>query len=83
MAKVTVAFINTCPCCDKYGRFIHEAASRHGDAVEVTIYHAGKDFDYVRKYGPVTKGTLFVNGRKYDLLSKEVIERAISQAVEA
>lgn len=82
MSKVRVEFINTCSCCDEYGRIIRSAASKHGDDVEVKIYHAGKDFDYLKKYGPVTRGTMIVNGKKrFDTLSKDVIEKAISDAV--
>ena len=82
MAKVQVEFINTCPCCDEYGRIIQAAAVKYADEVEVKLYHAGQDFDYVRKYGMVTKGTMIINGRKkFDTLSGEIIEKAIEDAV--
>ncbi len=82
MAKVQVEFINTCPCCDEYGRIIQAAAAKHADKVEVKLYRAGQDFDYVRKYGTVTKGTMIINGRKkFDTLSGEIIEKAIEDAV--
>lgn len=82
MRKVTVEFINTCPCCDEHGRAIQRAAAKFPDAVEVKIYFAGKDFDYVRKYGPVTRGTLIINGKKrYETLSNDIIEKAIADAV--
>ena len=82
MPKVQVEFINTCQCCDEYGRIIRSAASRHGDDVEVKIYYAGKDFDYLKKYGPVTRGTMIINGKKrFDTLSKDMIEKAIADAV--
>jgi len=81
MTRVRVEFIHTCPCCDEYGPTIQAAASRYGDRVEVRIYHAGRDFDYLKTYGPVTRGTMIVNGRKrFDTLSKEIIEKAISEA---
>jgi hypothetical protein len=52
--------------------------------VSVQFYHAGKDFGYLRKYGPVSKGTLIIDGRKkYDNLSKTLIERVIAEAVAA
>ena len=47
MAKVKVEFINTCPCCVGYEEYIKEVAARYPDEVEVKIYHAGKDFDYL------------------------------------
>jgi len=82
MSKVKVEFINTCPCCDEYGRIIRSAASKYGDDVEVKIYHAGKDFDYIRKYGQITKGTMIIDGKKrFDTLSRGIVEDAIAEAV--
>ena len=79
---VTVEFINTCPCCDAHVQSIKAAAARHGERVGVKIYYAGKDFDYLKKYGMVTKGTMIINGRKkYDSLTQAVIEQAIADAV--
>lgn len=84
MAKVNVEFINTCPCCDEHGESIKQIAARFGDAVEVSIYYAGRDFDYLKKYGMITKGTMIVNGsRKYENLSRDIIEKAISEAMGA
>lgn len=84
MAKVTVEFINTCPHCAGYEEAVRTVAGRFGDDVEVKIYHTGKDFDYLRKYGPVSKGTLVIDGRKkYDNLSNDLIERVIVEAVGA
>ncbi|MHC1727051.1 MAG: thioredoxin-like (seleno)protein SaoT [Syntrophobacteraceae bacterium] len=82
MPKVQVEFINTCPCCDEYGQIIRSAAARYGEDIEVRIYYAGKDLDYVRKYGPVTKGTMIINGKKkFETLSKSIIEKAIAEAI--
>jgi hypothetical protein len=82
MAKVHVEFINTCPCCDEHGANIKNIAARFGDEVEVSLYYAGKDFGYLKKYGMISKGTMIVNGRKrYDNLTKEVIEKAITEAM--
>ncbi|HHW41638.1 MAG TPA: thioredoxin family protein [Syntrophomonadaceae bacterium] len=82
MAKVKVEFINTCPCCAGYEECVKEVAGRFKDDVDVRIYHAGKDFDYLRQYGPVSKGTLIINGtKKFDNLSREIIEKAIEEAV--
>ena len=82
MLKVQVEFINTCHCCDEYARIIRSAASKYGDDVEVRIYYAGKDFDYVRKYGPITKGTMVIDGKKrFDTLSRNIVESAIAEAV--
>lgn len=82
MSKVCVELINTCPCCDEYGRIIRSAAKNYGEDVEVKIYYAGKDFEYLKKYGPVTRGTMIINGKKkFDTLSKDIIENAIADAV--
>lgn len=82
MAKVQVEFINTCACCDEHGESIKTIAARFGDDVNVAIYFAGKDFGYLKKYGMISKGTMIINGvKKYENLSKEIIEKAISQAV--
>ena len=59
-------------------------AGRFEDEVEVRIYHAGKDFDYLRTYGPVSRGTLIINRKKkYDNLSNDLISRVITEAVTA
>ena len=83
MAKVNVEFINTCSCCDEHGDNIKKIAARYGDEVNVSIYYAGKDFDYLKKYGMISKGTMIVNGKKkYETFSKEIIEKAITEAME-
>lgn len=82
MGKVHVEFINTCPCCDEHGANIKNIAARFGDQVEVSLYYAGKDFGYLKKYGMISKGTMIVNGKKrYDNLTREVIEKAITEAM--
>jgi hypothetical protein len=82
MTKVQVEFINTCPCCDAVGCIVKEVAGRYGEAVEVKLYAAGKDFDYLKKYGMISKGTMIINGKtKYDTLNREIIETVIDKAV--
>lgn len=84
MSKVKVEFINTCACCDEHGEIIKNIAARFRDTVDVSIYYAGKDFDYLKKYGMISKGTMIINGtKKYENLTREIIEKVISQAVEA
>lgn len=83
MSKVKVEFINTCACCDEHGENIKNIAADFGDKVDVSIYFAGKDFDYLKKYGMINKGTMIINGKKkYENLSKEVIQKAITEALE-
>lgn len=82
MSKTLVEFINTCSCCDEHVQTIKNAAHKHGDRVEVKIYYAGRDMDYLKKYGMVTKGTMIINSKKkLDNLSKAAIEKAIADAV--
>lgn len=82
MSKVLVEFVNTCPCCDEYSQFVKEICSKYPDEVECKIYYAGKDVDYIKKYGMILKGTLIVNEKKkIDKLSKEIIEKEIQQAI--
>lgn len=82
MSKVNVEFINTCSCCASHEEDIKKAAQPFGDQVEVKIYHAGIDFDYLKKYGMISRGTMIINGqKKYDSLNKEIIEKAIQDAV--
>lgn len=52
------------------------------EKIDVKLYQAGKDFTYLKKYGIITKGTMIINQRKkYDRLSKDVIEKAITEAI--
>lgn len=84
MQKVLVEFINTWPTCDEHGRLIKQIGEKYSDSMHVKIYQAGKDFSYIKKYGMITKGTLIINQKKkYDRLSKNTIERAILEAIEA
>lgn len=84
MAKVKVEFINTCSCCDEHSENIKNIAARFGELVDVSIYYAGRDFDYLKKYGMINKGTMIVNGKKkYENLCKDIIEQAITEAMEA
>jgi len=83
MAKVKIEFINTCAHCAETGRIIKEIAAGYGDDVEMKEYVAGKDFDYLKKYGMISKGTMIINEKiKYDNLNKEIIEKAITKAVQ-
>lgn len=55
MKKILVEFVNTCPCCDEYSEFVKEVCSKYSDEVECKIYYAGKDIDYIKKYGMILK----------------------------
>lgn len=82
MKKILVELINTCPSCDEYCNILKDVAAKYGDKVETKIYYAGKDFDYIKKYGAIMKGTMIINEKKkIDHLSKAIIEKAIEEAV--
>lgn len=83
MKKVLVEFINTWPTCDEHGRLIRQIGEKYNKSVDIKIYQAGKDFSYIKKYGMIMKGTLIINQKKkYDRLSKDIIERIILEAIE-
>lgn len=83
MSKTKVEFINTCPCCNHIGEHVEKVSRRFGEKVECHIYMAGKDFEYVKKYGMFSKGTLIINEKDaYDTLSPEIVERIITEAIE-
>jgi len=82
MPKVQVEFINTCASCAEHEENIKNTVAKYGDEVDLKIYHAGKDVDYLKKYGMIFKGTMIINGRqKIDNLTKRNIEKAIDDAV--
>lgn len=82
MPKVQVEFINTCAGCAEHEENIKNVAGKYGDDVDLKIYYAGKDVDYLKKYGMLFKGTMIINGRqKIDNLTKKNIEEAIDAAV--
>lgn len=84
MEKVLVEFINTCPCCDAYGRILKDLAEKYPDQIELKLYTAGKDMSYVAKYGMVTRGTLIINGKdRYEegFMNKRIIEEAVLKAI--
>ena len=82
MSKVLVEFINTWPTCDEHGMLIKKLGQQFKDKLDIKLYQAGKDFSYIKKYGIITKGTMIINQRKkYDRLSKDVIEKVIMEVV--
>lgn len=79
-----VEFIHTCPCCDTYTQILKDIAKEKKE-IDLKLYYAGKDFDYIAKYGPVTKGTLIINEKdSYDesTLNKTIINEIIEKALE-
>ena len=83
MSKILVEFINTCPTCDSYSSYLNELHNQYEDKIELKIYYAGKDFDYIQKYGIIDRGTLIINEKdRYEILSKKLIEKEIETAIE-
>ncbi|TXJ20562.1 thioredoxin family protein [Brachyspira aalborgi] len=83
MSKMLVEFINTCSTCDGYSSYLNELYNQYRDKIELKIYYAGKDFDYIQKYGIIDRGTLIINGKnRYEILNKKLIEKEIKAAIE-
>lgn len=83
MKKVLVEFINTWAGCDGYSRAVEEAAAKYKDKVDVKIYYAGKNTEYIKKYGVIFRGTLIINEKKkIQRISRKIIEQEIALAVE-
>ena len=83
MSKILVEFINTCLTCDSYSEYLNELQKTYEDKMELRIYYAGKDFDYIQKYGIIDRGTLIINGKnRYEILNKKLIEKEIKAAIE-
>lgn len=82
MEKIIVEFINTWPTCDEHGMLVKKLGEKYSDKIEVKVYRAGKDFEYVKRYGIITKGTLIINQKKkFDKLNKAVIEKLIEDEI--
>lgn len=61
---------------------IRKLGELYKEKIDIELYQAGKDFTYLKKYGIITKGTMIINQRKkYDRLSKDIIEKAITDAI--
>lgn len=61
---------------------IRKLGELYKEKIDIKLYQAGKDFTYLKKYGIITKGTMIINQRKkYDRLSKDIIEKAITNAI--
>lgn len=83
MNKIKVEFVNTCSCCDGYGEVLRELQRKYPEYIDLKIYYAGKDFDYLPKYGPLNRGTLIINERqKVDDLSRRILEKFLLEALD-
>ena len=55
MEKPCIEYISACAWCEVFGDLVQVLEKEYEGRVHVKIYRAGKDFDYIPKYGAVTK----------------------------
>lgn len=74
--KGLIEFINVCAWCNTYTLLVEELGKKYKDSLNIKIYKAGKDFDYIKKYGMFNKSVLIVNeSRIIDDINKSAIEQ--------
>lgn len=63
---------------------VQALAEEYEGKVHVKIYRAGQDFDYIPKYGSVTKSMLVINEKKaVTKLTKPAIRAAFEEAAKS
>lgn len=82
MKKPLLEFVNVCSWCDVFGGLVRNLGEQYKDKIDVKIYKAGKDFEYVKKYGMLTKSVLVINESKIiDKVNKTSIIQAFEELV--
>lgn len=67
-----------------FGDLVQVLGKEYEGKVHVKIYRAGTDFDYIPKYGAVTKSMLVINERKaVTKLTKPAVRKAFEEAVKS
>lgn len=67
-----------------FGDLVQVLEKEYEGKVHVKIYRAGKDFDYIPKYGAVTKSMLVINEKKaVTKLTKPAVRNAFEEAVKS
>ena len=62
--------------------FVESLKEKYKGRVETVIYKAGKDFDYIKKYGAVSKSMLVINETKaIKNLNRSTIAKAFEEAI--
>lgn len=57
-------------------------SEEYAGRVNVRIYRVGTDFDYIKKYGAVTKSMLVINEKKaVTKLTKPAVRKAFEEAL--
>lgn len=82
MERPCIEYISACACCEVYGEFVKSLGEQYQGKVAVKIYKAGEDFEYIKKYGAVSKSMLVINQSKaVTKLNKENIRKAFEEAL--
>ena len=55
MKKPSIEYISACAWCEVFEGLVQALEKEYEGKVYVKVYKAGKDFDYIPKYGAVTK----------------------------
>ena len=80
--KILIEFINVCAWCDRYGSLVKALGEKHKGKICVKIYKAGKDFEYIKKYGMVSKSMIVINEKeKVSTLDEKIIKNLFIKAV--
>lgn len=65
-----------------FGDLVKVLAKDYEGRVNVKIYRAGTDFDYIPKYGAVSKSMLIINEKKaVTKLTKPAVRQAFEEAL--
>ena len=82
MEKPCIEYISACAWCEVFGDLVQVLEKKYEGRIQVKIYRAGKDFDYIKKYGAVTKSMIVINERKaITKLTKPAIRKAFEEAL--
>ena len=83
MEKPCIEYISACAGCEVFGDLVQVLGKEYEGKIHVKIYRAGKDFDYIPKYGAVTKSMLVINEKKaITKLTKPAVRAAFKEALE-
>ena len=65
-----------------FGDLVQVLEKEYEGRVNVKIYRAGQDFDYIKKYCAVTKSMLVINEKKaVTKLTKPAVRKAFEEAL--
>lgn len=65
-----------------FGDLVQVLEKEYAGRVNVKIYRVGTDFDYIKKYGAVSKSMLIINEKKaVTKLTKQAVRNAFEEAL--